>query len=83
MSRYFFHVKDGTASLDDTGAVVSSMVEVRAEAVRAAGEILRDLGDGFWNHSLWTMWVTDESGATVLTLSFSGVEIPSAVLRAA
>jgi hypothetical protein len=73
MSRYYFHVKDGTASLDDTGEVSPRWWRSVRRLSGPPERILRDLGDAFWDHSLWTMWVTDESGATVLTLSFSGV----------
>jgi hypothetical protein len=71
MDRYFFHVRDGHTSLDTVGSECASMNEVRAEALKATGEILKDLGPQFWDHSRWTMWVTDGSDATVLTLHLS------------
>ena len=72
MARYFFHVKDSAVSLDDDGVEFSSLSEARAQAVVAAGEAIRDLGGQFWPSEAWHMWVTDETGATVCTLDFSG-----------
>lgn len=43
----------------------------RAEAIRAAGETLRDFSPDFWSHRHWTMWVEDDCGSTVLTLNVS------------
>ena len=50
--------------------------QARAAAVRAAGEALRDLGGKFWRSPEWRIWVTDESGATLCTLTFSSQEEP-------
>ena len=71
MQRYFFHVRDGHTSLDETGFECADMDEVRAEALRTAGALLKELGPNFWKHRTWTMWVTDEAGEVVLTLNFS------------
>ncbi len=71
MQRYFFHVKDGETHLDEVGFVCADHDAVRAEALTSAGDMLRELGPGFWDHSSWTMWVVDEAGATVLTLEFA------------
>jgi hypothetical protein len=43
---------------------------VRGEAIRAAGEILRDI-DGSLKKKEWRMIVKDESGELVLELRFS------------
>ncbi len=43
---------------------------VRGEAIRAAGEILRDI-DGALKKKEWRMVVRDESGEQVLELLFS------------
>lgn len=68
MQRFFFHVRDGQTSLDDIGFECADLHQVRAEAIRTAGETLRDLGPDFWSHARWTMWVEDEEGSTVLSL---------------
>lgn len=71
MPRYFFHVRDSGEFIDDVGIELAGPDEARAEAVRAAGEMLRDLGGRFWDGSEWRMWVTDEIGGTLCTLRFT------------
>ena len=71
MPRYFFHVIDGREFTDKIGTVLPSREHVRAEAIKAAGEMLRDNGLSFWGGTEWRMHVTDEAGATVCALNFT------------
>jgi hypothetical protein len=71
MPRYFFHVRDGVDIRDNEGLELESIDEVRAAAVTASGEAIRDLGRKFWAGEEWQMNVTDERGETVCTLNFS------------
>ena len=48
MPRYFFHVHDGSERPDTEGTELAGMGQVRSEAVRLTGEILRDMGGRFW-----------------------------------
>ena len=73
MPRYFFHVHDHLDIPDKCGVELADMQAVRAEAIRAAGEILRDL-DGAFTGEEWRMEVIDEAGRRVLTLRFSATE---------
>ena len=70
MPRYFFHV-DGGSEQPDTEGTELGMGQVRSEAVRLTGEILRDMDDRFWDHPEWTLTVTDQTGAKVLGLQVS------------
>ena len=76
MNRYFFHIRDGQTSLDETGSECGSIEDVRIQALQMTGETLRHLGPKFWEHSSWTMWVTDGSGETVLTLQLMAKQPP-------
>jgi hypothetical protein len=72
MPRFYFHVRDGKEIIDDEGLELSGLDEAREQAVIGAGEAIRDLGKRFWNSGEeWHMDVTDESGATVCSLTFS------------
>jgi hypothetical protein len=71
MTRYYFHVHDGTEILGREGVAFNSTDEARGEAVRASGAMLRDLGAAFWDSGTWRMWVTDETGQTVCSLRFA------------
>jgi hypothetical protein len=57
--------------MDNEGIELSGSYEARAEAVVAAGEMLRGVGGRFWNSREWRPWVTDETGYTVCALRFS------------
>ena len=74
MARYFFHVEDGKSYPDHEGAELADISAVRAEALRASGEMLRDNGLDFWDGEVWEMRVVDEAGRPILTLMFSAAE---------
>jgi hypothetical protein len=69
--RYFFNVQDSAEMIDRAGTELAGPEEARAQAVVAAGEMLKDYGAQFWNEAEWRMWVTDEAGATVCALRFA------------
>ena len=71
MSLYFFNVKDGQDFRDETGTECATFEDVRTQALHAASDMLGELGLEFWQSPIWTMWVTDRDGETVLTLNFS------------
>ena len=53
----------------------------RREAVRAAGEMIDEAQESFWDHlSLWNMHVTDSDHRLLFTLTF-GAKIPSGDAR--
>ena len=77
MPRYFFNVHDGQHPFeqdppDEDGTVLPGSQEARSAAVVLAAEMLKDLDGKFWSGADWTMAVTDEQGATVCSLRFSG-----------
>jgi len=63
MPRYLFQVIDGRDIIDRVGTMLPGLREVREEAIRTAGAILRDEGDEFWNGTEWHMNVTRCRGA--------------------
>ncbi|KKX29196.1 hypothetical protein [Rhizobium sp. LC145] len=76
MPRYFFHVLDGKAAIDDTGLILADESEAQIEALRGAGEMLADGEMTIWLGNEWLMAVTDENGAILFKLKFS-VEHPT------
>ena len=70
MPRYYFDV-DGAPD-DDDGVELPDFPAARAQAIIAAGEMLRDL-DGALIED-WIMRVTDEARQRVLTLHFRAIE---------
>jgi hypothetical protein len=73
--RYFFHMKNGTATLDDEGMELPDMAAVQKEAVLSSADLIKGhLGPDFWTGEAWTIWVTDQPNGdvnTVLSLDFS------------
>jgi hypothetical protein len=74
LPRYFFHVVDGTFSVDTDGTVLADLAEAHAQAITMAGEILRDARGKFWAGDDWQMHVTDETKRTLFKLRFSSEE---------
>ena len=71
MSRYFFHVNDGTDMPDEIGTELLDDEAARATAITVSGELLKDLGSTFWTGSDWKLRVITEDGQTVCELTFS------------
>ena len=71
MARYFFNLHDGVAVPDTVGSEHPDIQSARSEAVETIAERLKGSLLKKNDMSAWLMNVTDESGATVLVLSFS------------
>ena len=74
MPRYFFHVTDGYSTHDEEGTELPDIYAAHHMAIRASGEILRDVGAKFWDGTEWKMEVTDEHGQILFVLRFSAEE---------
>lgn len=72
MPRYFFNVRDSVEVPDEHGVELQDDDAARDVAVVASAEAIRDLGARFWDHETWRMIVTDQQGAVVAQLDFSG-----------
>ena len=79
MPRYFFHVTDGYSDRDDEGTELRDIYVAQDQAVKMAGEILRDMGSRFWSGTEWTLEVTDGSGKRLFILRVSVEECTLAV----
>lgn len=67
MPRYYFDISSERP--DTTGVELADRRAARSEAIRATGEILRDI-DGALSTREWVMTVKDESGEVILELRF-------------
>ena len=68
MPRYFFDVE--TEEPDKSGVVLENRSVARGEAIKAAGEILRDI-DGDFSGREWAMRVREAGSGRVLEIRFS------------
>ncbi|TPI12462.1 hypothetical protein FJW06_17030 [Mesorhizobium sp. B4-1-3] len=77
MTRFYFHVDNGTFTPDPDGVDLPDLDAARVEAVRAAGEMINDNKQSFWQHMTpWIMNVTDDANRLLFTLQFAA-KIPS------
>ena len=75
MPRYFFNI-DGLPT-DPEGTEMKDVAVAKCEAVRLAGRYICDAAGNFWDTQDWGLTVTDESGLTLFSLRFMGMEAPS------
>ena len=71
MPKFFFHIEGERP--DAEGVDLPDRRSARGEAIRTAGEILRDI-DGALSSREWIMRVEDEDGDMVLELRFQVIE---------
>lgn len=70
MPRYFFHIIDDRAFVDEEGMEMGSVGDARIEAVRYAGNVLSLEETSLPNCNPWGMKVTDTAGDVVFALRF-------------
>ncbi|RWD73286.1 hypothetical protein [Mesorhizobium sp.] len=77
MPIFHFHVDNGEFNPDDEGVDLPDLDAARQEAVRAAGEMINDSKQSFWEHMTpWIMNVTDDQNRLLFTLQFAA-KVPS------
>jgi|KBSMisStandDraft_5_1062788.scaffolds.fasta_scaffold2045091_2 hypothetical protein len=76
MPRYYFHIEDGTALVDNEGVELSGPRAARVEAARTIGEMVSQNPDEFWNDGNFKLTVVDEGGSLLFVLNLSAVVPP-------
>lgn len=76
MPRFHFNIYDGVNLLDPTGTELPGWDEARSEAVRLAGDVLKDSAHRIALGEDWRMEVTDDTGLILFRLDFSVLEAP-------
>jgi len=77
MTRFYFHVHDGThAFLDDGGLDLPGEAAALAEARQTAWALIYDLQHKVTAWSAWAVEVTDETGRSLSTLHFNDLLVP-------
>lgn len=71
MPRFFFHTQDGVCVRDEDGEILKDARAARSEALAVLGEILRYQGEEFFETGKFSVIVTDEARAGVVTLTAS------------
>jgi hypothetical protein len=69
--RFHFNIYDGVSMLDREGMELTDWHEARLEAIRRAGEILKQDADRIALGEDWHMEVTDDTGLVLFRLDFT------------
>lgn len=75
--RYYFNQIDGEFKPDDEGLELASMHDARLEAVRYAGEVLRDHPSLVWKGDDFRVEVTDAQQLLLFTVIVVGMNAPA------
>lgn len=78
VKRYFFNVRNGGISPFPQCIDLSSIQEVRQEAVNLACLALGDNPEEFWRAGEWQLTVTNESGLNLFSLLILATDAPVA-----
>lgn len=70
MPTFYFHVRDGQYFPDESGTEFPGLREAQLAAIKLAADLLED-ESLFWQGEEWSLQVTDETGGTLFTLSFT------------
>jgi hypothetical protein len=69
MPRYFFHIRTGDhLNRDDEGVVLPSLEAAQAEALRSAGDLIRDAQRNLKEVAEADIVVMDQGGDTLATI---------------
>ena len=77
MSKYYFHIDDGTPPLEHEAVEAENLVDAKCQAVKLAGQSICDAAADFWDKEDWKLTATDENGLTLFSLHFVGIEAPA------
>lgn len=77
MARYFFNQFNGEFKPDDKGLEFATLDQARIDAVRCAGEILRDDPTLVWTGEEFRIEVTDHKQLVLFTVIVVGIDAPA------
>jgi hypothetical protein len=75
--RYFFNLGGAVDDRDDEGFELPSLSDARGEAVKFAGEYLRDRPEVAWLGDEFRVEVTNSSNLLLFTFIALGVDAPA------
>lgn len=79
MPRYHFHIHDERPDPDKAGYELPNLRSARVEALRLAGEMIREAADRRGMGKEWRLDVTDGDGLMLLRMDFMVSESPAAM----
>lgn len=76
MPVYHFHLHDGAYFPDEEGVDLADLDAARQEAVRHAGQQLKENPRSLWDGNEWILEVADSRGHVLFSLMFRAVSSP-------
>ena len=76
LPRYYFHIVDSVVLPDEDGLELPDLAAARIEAVKTAGEMLRDHADRFWMSPDWKVVVTGEDRTVLFSIRCDALTPP-------
>jgi len=77
MQRFFFNLIGSSADNDDTGVELAGVASARVEAVRYAGQVIRDRPSMVWTSPDVRVEVTDSGRRLLSTIIIMGIDAPA------
>ncbi len=72
MPRFYFHTETDVRTTDDEGTEFTGHLAARGEAIRTAGQMMKDAPEVFWGSRPWSVTVTDADGLILWELYLDG-----------
>lgn len=77
MPRYFFHTADGSRDLDREGIDCADDGAARKQAIRYAGEVMRDEPQVLWDDHDFRVEVMNEAEDLLFTVVMISIDAPA------
>jgi hypothetical protein len=77
MSRYYFHLQDGSFVQDDRGVELPTAAEAQDVAVQTLVEALKGNSQALWETENFRVIVTDASRLTLFSIELTAVVAPA------
>ena len=79
MPRFYFHTNHPAerSVQDDVAMEFPSIHAAKCEAVVYAGQLLRDVGEHFWDTADFELTVTNDKGLILFSMRVVGIEAPA------
>jgi hypothetical protein len=72
MPRFFFHTETEVRTTDEEGMEFPGYEEAKHEAIRTAGQMMRDTPKTFWGSRPWNVSVTNADGLILWEIYLDG-----------
>lgn len=76
MPRYHFHCADGKREMDVDGTELEDIQSAQLEAIKFAGEVLRNEPEAIWADGQWRVEVTNGDNVLLFTLITLAIDAP-------